>query len=115
MKFDKEKFLAANSINKKPLEGYEGLFVSELTISQQDKINTALTKSALVLPDEEKKMIVTEEGYLESKYLRVSFGLVDEKGEQIFNKDEVENLKDIDFVENANDEILKINTTTEKK
>ena len=105
--FNKENFIKENTINKFPFEKKEGLFVSELTIKEKFLIENKLIENAV--PAENNKVKVTDESYFDSICLRVSLGLVDEKGNKVFTLEEIKNLKDKDFVDSANEKILEVN------
>lgn len=107
MVFDKQNFMNENKINKFPFEKKEGLFVSELTIKEKFLVENKLMENAI--PAGEKKLRVTDEAYFESICLRVSLGLVDDKGNKVFTFEEIKNLKDKDFVDSANEKILEVN------
>lgn len=107
MVFDKHTFMKENTINKFPFEKQEGLFVSELTIKEKFLVENKLMENAI--PAGEKKLRVTDEAYFESICLRVSLGLVDDKGNKVFTFEEIKNLKDKDFVDSANEKILEVN------
>lgn len=107
MLFNKQNFMKENTINKFPFEKKEGLFVSELTIKEKFLVENKLMENAI--PAGDKKLRVTDEAYFESICLRVSLGLVDDKGDKVFTFEEIKNLKDKDFVDSANEKILEVN------
>ena len=107
MLFNKKNFMKENTINKFPFEKKEGLFVSELTIKEKFLVENKLMENAI--PTGDKKLRVTDEAYFESICLRVSLGLVDDKGNKVFTFEEIKNLKDKDFVDSANEKILEVN------
>jgi len=109
MSFNKTAFLKQNILNKKPFSKEKGLFVTELTVKENDIVHSVLTANGITSTDDENKIIVDGESYINSIYTRLTFGLVDKEGEKIFSLEEVELLKDKDFVDQANLEILEIN------
>eukprot|EP00920_Eleutheroschizon_duboscqi_P025994 GHVT01064255.1.p1 GENE.GHVT01064255.1~~GHVT01064255.1.p1 ORF type:complete len:112 (-),score=11.92 GHVT01064255.1:191-526(-) len=106
--FDKEEFLKQNELNKKPFSKNKDLFISELTVKEADTLHTLLVENG-VPSGQEGKIRIDSNDYNNCIYQRVSFGLVDENGQKVFTKEEVEGLKDKDFVDAADLEILEIN------
>lgn len=106
--FDKQKFLKQNELNKKPFSLGKGLFISEITVKEANTLHSLLIENGV--PSSEKgKILIDSNDYNNCIYQRVAFGLVDEDGKKVFTKEEIEGLKDKDFVDAADLEILEIN------